>query len=112
MVICFCDRYYSFLCTSRWTLSLYLRIVYITNIVKWIKTGYVNMVVYQLEEDFYKMSFEEILNEVDIVIFDFFDTIMGRKVDDETLIHVWASEVAVKLKYKMSATDIYDSRRK
>lgn len=70
------------------------------------------MVVYQLEEDFYKMSFEEILNEVDIVIFDFFDTIMGRKVDDETLIHVWASEVAVKLKYKMSATDIYDSRRK
>lgn len=58
------------------------------------------------------MSFEKKLNEVDVIIFDFFDTIMGRNVDDDTLIHIWASEVAAKLKYKISATDIYDSRSK
>lgn len=58
------------------------------------------------------MNFQEKINDIDWVFFDFFDTIVHRKISENAVDEAWACEMSMKLKYKISANQLVNARRK
>lgn len=50
--------------------------------------------------------------DTNIVAFDFFDTIVHRDCDPETILFQWAKEISLYLNFSVTPSSIYKARKK
>ncbi|RGZ88255.1 hypothetical protein [Eubacterium sp. AM46-8] len=58
------------------------------------------------------MNNEELINKSENVFFDFFDTIVHRKINEDVVIEMWANSLSAEFKYTIEPEMFYKTRKK
>lgn len=59
-----------------------------------------------------KMNNKDLVDRANYIFFDFFDTIVHRKVDEQYLLEQWANSLSIQLNYAVQPEMLYRGRKK
>ena len=75
-------------------------------------SGLMGLLTILIERGELKMNNKDLVDRANYIFFDFFDTIVHRKVDEQYLLEQWANSLSIQLNYAVQPEMLYRGRKK